>query len=152
MKVKIWKLLSLIFITIFALSAISMVHAIPTLVVSSKITGLLTSSTAYDGYGTSTMAYDSGKGEIFVTGFGLGNSVSAVSDSTNKVVASVSIPDVGGLRGIAYDSGMNEIFVASGYANSGGETPTVTVISDSDLALVANITSTQLVVSMGCGL
>jgi YVTN family beta-propeller protein len=141
MKARIWKLVSLILITIFALSAVSMVHAIPTLAISSKITGLLTSSTAYNGYGTSTMTYDSGQHEIFITGFGYyGNNVSAVSDSTNEVVASVSIPDVGGLRGIAYDSGMNEIFVASGYQTAAGETPTVTVISDSNLALVANIT------------
>ena len=129
MKVKTWKILSLILITIFAFSAVSMVHAIPTLTISSKITGL----------GNSIMAYDSGQHEIYVTGFNGGN-VSALSDNTNKVVASVSIPDVGTPHGIAYDSGMNEIFVASGYQTSDGETPTVTVISDSNLALVANIT------------
>ncbi len=129
MKIKVWKLLSLILITIFAVSTVSMVHAIPTLTISSRITGL----------GDSIMTYDSGQHEIFVTGFDLGTNVSAISEDTNKVVASVSIPS--GANGIAYDSGTNEIFVASGNYITEGDTPTITVISDNNLNIAANIAS-----------
>ena len=52
--------------------------------------------------GPVSVAYDSGKGEIFVTNNG-GNNVSVISDSSNRVVASIPVgyaPD-----GVAYDSG-----------------------------------------------
>ncbi len=52
------------------------------------------------------VAYDSGKGEIFVTNLGA-DSVSVISDSTNAVVATVTVgnyPD-----SVAYDSGKGEI-------------------------------------------
>jgi YVTN family beta-propeller protein len=139
MKVKTCKLLSLLFIMIFALSAVNLVHAVSTLPISSTIKGLLTSSTAYGGYGTGTMAYDSGKSEIYVTAFDFGN-VSALSDSTNKVVANVTLPTTTP-HDLAYDSGMGEIFVASGEPLAEGETPTLTIINDSTNAMVANITS-----------
>ena len=130
MQVKSLKLLGLVVIMIFALSAVGMVHAVPKLAVSSKITAV----TAGAG-----MAYDPTKGEIFV--LDKSGTVTAISDSTNKVVATVSIPNgYGYYNGMAYDSGQGEIFVASGNAISGG-TPMITVISDSSNGIVANITS-----------
>ena len=53
MKIKVWKLLGLLFITIFALSAASEVHAVE-----------VTTTIHVDVAGP--MAYDSGKGEIWV--------------------------------------------------------------------------------------
>jgi YVTN family beta-propeller protein len=74
------------------------------------------------------VAYDSATGDIFVAnGWDyLPNTVSVISDATNKVVATV---DVGyGPTGLAYDSGRGEVFVADEGAN------TVSVISDATLA------------------
>lgn len=127
-KVKVWNLLGLILIMIFALSAVSIVHAIPTLAVSSTISNV-----------SGAMAYDSGKGEIYVSGF---SGLSVVSDSSNQVVGTVAIPGYEGyLEDAAYDSGQNEIFVASGNANAQGVPPAVWVFSDSTNSIVANVTS-----------
>ena len=114
MKVKVWKLVSLIIIAIFAFSTISSVHAIPTLAISSTIPNL-----------SGAMAYDSSKGEIFVVGY---SGISVASDSTNQVVATVTIPGYpGSLADIAYDSGQHEIFVASGSGIAQGVPPAVWV-------------------------
>src|ERR1700733_3436927 len=65
------------------------------------------------------LAYDSGRGEIFVNS--ADGVVSVVSDSTNTVVANVTAGigsggyDVGDL---AYDSGQNEVFVANPYTDA----------------------------------
>ena len=74
------------------------------------------------------LAYDSGKGEIFVADWG-SYQVSVISDATNTVVATISTPAVG----LAYDRGKGAIFVAMG---SGGS---VRVFSDSTNAFVADI-------------
>src|SRR2546428_8216545 len=55
------------------------------------------------------VAYDSAKGEAFVTGIG-SNTVTVISDATNAVVA--SIPVGTSPLGVAYDSGKGEVFVA----------------------------------------
>jgi YVTN family beta-propeller protein len=68
------------------------------------------------------IAYDSGKGEIFVTNADFG-SVSVISDSTNTVIANIT-SEIQPL-GLAYDSGKGEIFVANSEHNM------VSVISDS---------------------
>jgi hypothetical protein len=70
--------------------------------------------------GASAVAYDSGKGQIWVLTQG---GVSVISDSNDQVIASVSIAF--GLYGIAYDSGKGEIFVTS------TQDGTVYMISDS---------------------
>ena len=59
-------------------------------------------------------------------------SVSVISDSTNAVVATVTV----GINpeSVAYDSGKGEIFVANDGSN------TVSVISDSTNAVVATVT------------
>jgi len=127
-KAKVWKLLGLVLIAIFAFSPISSVHATPTLAISSTIPNL-----------SGVMAYDSSKGEINVVG---NNGISVVSDSTNQVVATVAIPGYSGsLAGMTYDSGQHEIFVASGSGLLQGVPPAVWVVSDSTNQVVANVTS-----------
>src|SRR5256712_779603 len=76
---------------------------------------------AANGFEPTAVAYDSGKGEVFVTDKG-SNAVSVISDTTNAVVA--SIPVGSSPFGVAYDSAKGEVFVA----NQGSGT--VTVISD----------------------
>jgi len=85
------------------------------------------------------IAYDSGKGEMFVANQGSFSSlangnVSVIDDATNTVVATVTVglnPD-----GIAYDSGKGEIFVANHGTLGGGS---VSVISDATNTVVATI-------------
>jgi len=85
------------------------------------------------------MAYDSGKGEVFVVnGTQVPNStpnetVSVISDATNTVVATVKVAASGNNLGLAYDSGKGEVFVAGTY------TDPVSVISDSTNTVVANV-------------
>ena len=131
MKVKVWKFLSLIFIIIFALSTACVVQA-------AGVTSTITV-----GFAPLGIAYDSAKGEIFVGnagspgGFNVTsqagtNTVSVISDSNNKVVATI---DMGAPAGnVVYDSGKGEIFVIA-YGGS-----KVSVISDSDNSIVANVT------------
>jgi YVTN family beta-propeller protein len=62
------------------------------------------------------VAYDSGKGEIFVAtsrGYYLNGTVSVISDITNTVTE--TIPAGIGPYGVAYDSGKDEIFVTNNY-------------------------------------
>src|SRR5881409_777195 len=85
---------------------------------------------ATNGVEPASIAYDSGKGEVFVTDKG-SKAVSVISDATNAVVAGIPV----GLSpfGIAYDSGKGEVFVA----NQGSGT--VSVISDMTNTVVASI-------------
>ncbi len=62
----------------------------------------------------------------------LGNTVSVISDTTNTVVATVTVQL--GPSGCAYDSGKGEVFVANWENNS------VSVISDATNTVVANVT------------
>src|SRR5208283_3356995 len=55
------------------------------------------------------LAYDSGKGEIFVTNLN-DNTVSVISDSNYTVVATIHVEAP---FGVAYDSGKSEIFVTN---------------------------------------
>src|SRR5439155_572850 len=81
------------------------------------------------------LAYDSGKGEVFVA-TSASNTVSVISDSTNAVVAIVNV--VGEAPGgMAYDSGKGEVFVAN--TASGTLIGTVSVISDSTNTVVATV-------------
>ena len=83
-----------------------------------------------------SVAYDSGKGEIFTANVGF-RTVSVISDTTNSVVATINISETGQLGYVAYDSGKSEIFVTSINSSQLG---TVTVISDETNTIVANIT------------
>ena len=118
MKVKVLKLFVLLFIGIFLLSAVNMVNA------------LGVTATIPVGKAPMGVAYDSAKGEIFVTN-GQDNTISVISDSTNTVVA--TIPGGAYPYGVAYDSAKGEIFVVNLHGNS------LSVISDSTNAVVATI-------------
>src|SRR5256886_4367215 len=76
------------------------------------------------------IAYDAGKGEVFVTDE-RSNNVTVISDSTNSVIANIPVGSYP--IGLAYDGGKGEAFVT----NSGSDH--VTVISDSTNSVIANI-------------
>ena len=120
MKVKVRKLLALIFTIIFALSAANVVHAV------GAITGIISVGSEPEG-----LAYDSAKGEIFVAD-GDSSSVSVISDSNNSVVATIKLAT--SPCAIVYDSGKGEIFAAN-YENAGF----VYEISDTNNSVVATV-------------
>jgi YVTN family beta-propeller protein len=118
-------------------------YAAATISVISDSNNTVIGTVAYNAYQYSLtfplgMAYDSGKGEIFIcdsgyhprTGYTYGGGVYVVNDSTNAIITSIG---VAGPHEAAYDSGKGEIFVATG-------SNTVSVISDVNNAVVANIT------------
>jgi YVTN family beta-propeller protein len=86
-------------------------------------------------YEPTRMAYDSGKNEIFIVdpgAYGSGT-VYVMNDSTYTLFASIG--GVGNSGGdLVYDSGRGEIFVANEGSN------TVSIISDSNNTVVANVT------------
>jgi YVTN family beta-propeller protein len=96
------------------------------------------------------LAYDSGKGEIFVANQG-DNTVSVISDTTNRVIATISTGQTFGNKAcaLAYDSVKHEVFVAA-YS-----TKTVCVISDDVNQVSANISvgsnPTRLAYNSGTG-
>ena len=129
MKAKVWRFSGLILIAIFALST---AHSAYGLTVTATIpVGKPGTNNPYD-YGA---AYDSGKGEVFVTNAG-SDTVSVISDRTNAVIATV--PMRFAPYAIAYDSAKGEIFVANG--NAATKLGTVSIISDSTNTVVANVT------------
>jgi YVTN family beta-propeller protein len=77
------------------------------------------------------VAYDSGKGEVFVANYGL-DSVLVISDSNNSVVATVPVGSYP--FGLAYDSGKGEVFVANSNSNF------TTIISDATNKVISNVT------------
>jgi hypothetical protein len=111
------------------------------------------------GNSPSLLAYDSGKGEIFVadTGYCNGgryhpeNNVTIVSDSTDRVVGTVNLaPQVPGqITGIAYDSGKGEIFLTVSRQACDNPGPncmpsSVAVISDATNSVVATVSLGQM--------
>ncbi len=82
------------------------------------------------GVGPRGVAYDSGKGEVFVANE-VSNNVSVISDASNSVVATIPVGPAP--VGVAYDSGKGEVFVA----NEGSHN--VSVISDASNSVVATI-------------
>ncbi|MCI4331074.1 MAG: YncE family protein [Thermoplasmata archaeon] len=78
------------------------------------------------------IAYDSAKGELFVTNYG-SNNVSVISDSTRSVVATIAVG--ASPYDAAYDSGRGEIFVGN---EKGG---TVSVINDTNNTVVKTIST-----------
>ena len=89
--------------------------------------------------GPSALIYDSGKGEVFVLDWYTGN-FSVISDSTNKVVATIPLGNDIGISGLAYVSGKGEIWVTH-YPNGRSNNPSnfITVISDSTNEVVSTI-------------
>jgi YVTN family beta-propeller protein len=120
MNAKFGKLLCVLFIAIFGLSMIKMAHA----------EAVVATISVEDGAGPNGLAYDSGKGEIFVADNNI-NRVSVISDSTNKVTKIIPVEKEP--YGVAYDSGKGEIFVT----NSGYDT--VSVISDTTNTVIAAV-------------
>ena len=84
------------------------------------------------GSGPYGIAYDSGKGEVFVANFGSSN-VSVIGDTTNAVVASVAVTGGASPIGVAYDSGRSEVFVTDIFSNN------MSVIADSNNTVVASV-------------
>src|SRR5256712_3205154 len=76
------------------------------------------------------VAYDSGKGEVFVAN-SQSNTLSVISDTTNTVVATIPVGSTP--YGVAYDGGKGEVFVTNLASNS------VSVISDGTNTVVATI-------------
>ncbi len=116
--------ISILFIIILALSVADAVNAVGEI------------HTITVGGDPNTLAYDSGKGEIYMTLFNtnLGyDTVSVISDSSNTVVANLNLGNNLHLGWIVYDSAKGEIYVT----NPSG---TVFVISDSSNIVVANLT------------
>jgi YVTN family beta-propeller protein len=85
------------------------------------------------GKGPSGIAYDSGKSEIFVANTD-SQTVSVISDSTNTVIATVTLGTAGtNPENLAYDSGKGEIFVTDSAGNA------VSIISDSTNTVIATL-------------
>lgn len=140
MSVKVWKLLSLVLIVIFALSTARVVYA-------TAVTATITV-----GYAPQGVAYDSAKNEIFVACTGPllanngnvtseagSNTVYVIADKNNSVVTSIPLSASAytyGAYGAAYDSGKGEIFVTDQDGH-------VAVISDTSNSIIANITTGQ---------
>jgi YVTN family beta-propeller protein len=118
-KAKVWRFLVFIFIVIFACSLANSVHAI-------GVTHTITVGGAPWG-----VAYDSGKGEIFVVN-SAADTVLVLSDSSYALLKTVTVGQTP-YRDI-YDSKKGEIFVANYGANS------VSIISDSDNKVVKTVT------------
>jgi YVTN family beta-propeller protein len=161
MNVKVWKLLGLLLIIVFAFSASNFVDAVGvtnTITVGTSPTGIVYDSktneiyVANSGYNTVSviscntklvvatvtvgisptgLAYDSVKGEIFVTNHG-SNTVSVISESNHRILA--TIPVGTNPNNLAYDPDKNEVFVVCSGDNK------VSVISDTSNTVVANIT------------
>ena len=83
---------------VFVLSVASAVHAL-------AIVGSITAVSS-----PSSIAYDSGKSELFVVSANDNAKVDVISDSSNNLVASVPVE---GPTAIAYDSGKGEVFVVN---------------------------------------
>ena len=128
MEVKLWKIVCLVLITIFAFSVINIVHATSALSPSSTVSI------------SGPMAYNSANGAIYILGYD-GN-VKVVSDTTNHVIATVNT-GIGDLTGHQLAYGQGEIFVSSGDAKSQGVPPTITVISGSTNTVTAAITNSH---------
>lgn len=86
--------------------------------------------TVYVGSEPVDVAYDSGKGEVFVTNYNSSN-VSVISDSNNTVVS--SIPVGSEPWGIVYVAPKGELFVANSNSSN------VSVISDASNTVVASV-------------
>ena len=123
----------LILITIvLALTAANAVHA------------LGVTATVTVGNLPGAVAYDSAKGEIFVANEGVvagTSTISVISDSNNTAVATIPVGEetLSRAGAIAYDSGKGEIFVTLETATGTNPSSSVSVISDSTNAVVANI-------------
>jgi len=109
---------------------------------NTQVADILFTALTQSGSGPYNLAYDSGKGEIWVTSE---TGAYAISDATNTVVANVtslaSSITQDSPMGIAYDSSKGELFVTFSIYG-------VQVISDSSNTVIANITTSNAVGSL----
>ena len=112
----------ILFTIVLVLSGANAVHAV-------GVVGTIT------GIGAGMVAYDFGKGEIFVSN-NANNTVSVISDSTNTVISTIPVGTIP--EGVAYDAGKGEIFVTNLGSN------TVSIISDSSGASVSPTPSSSV--------
>lgn len=77
-----------------------------------------------------TVAYDAGRGEVFVANYA-SNNLSVISGSNDSIVATVAVGS--NPYAIAYDSGQGEIYVANQGSNN------VTVVNDTTDSVVATV-------------
>ena len=115
---------SLVLLVVMSLALVSLLGVVP---ISHAQTVVATVNV---GSGPQGIAYDSGKGEVFVAN-NYANAVSVISDTNDSVVATVNVGS--GPYGVTYDSGRGEVFVANNYDN------TVSVISDTSDTVVATV-------------
>lgn len=86
-----------------------------------------------DRYYPSSIAFDSSKDEIYVVATGgIGQGVLVISDSTKKVVGSISLGNIGA-SGIAFDNATGDLYLACFYSSN------VTVIADGNQSVVATV-------------
>jgi YVTN family beta-propeller protein len=97
--------------------------------VISDATDNVVASISTDG-GPYAVAYDSGKGEVFLTTLA-GDKIDVISTTTDTVVARLG--SGGGPFGAAYDSGKGEVFVVNENSND------ATVVNDTNNTLVATV-------------
>ena len=92
--------------------ALGLIMLILALSVANIVHALEVTATIPVGNGPEGIAYDSGKGEIFVANAG-SNSISVISDVNYSVIATIPLPsDSPSPSDLAYDSSNGEIFVA----------------------------------------
>ena len=118
-------ILAILFLSVISFSFVSRVFASPSVVATVPVGNL-----------PEGVAYDSGKGEVFVANSysGSGSIVSVISDITPNLVASINVGPLGrGPYGVAYDSGKAEVFVANYQSNN------VSVISDATNSVLATV-------------
>ena len=138
-----WSLKKLVFSSILILIIITF-SAVP---IFCEVSIIMTKSIGTTiGNSPEFIAYDSGKGEIFVSSgqpYGQNDTVLVINDTTNNLVASIKL--TGALvnkgynyLGLAYDSSKSEVFVTNAQAN------TISVISDSTNSVVATIDAASI--------
>jgi len=119
------KKISFLLTIIFALSAINTVYAVG-VIGTIRAGGIL--------------AYDSGKGEVFVAN---NNKIQIISDSSNEIIETVPIGGLVNANALAYDSGKGEIFIAAVEVNANGQeikdSGAVFVMSDSNNKVIATV-------------
>jgi YVTN family beta-propeller protein len=102
----------------------------------------------YDHFGISSIVYDSGKGELFVSNYVSGY-VSVISDSTREVVATIPLGNDPYPASLIYDSGKGEIFVCYEPVAGKFNANFISVISDANNSVIATIPIGNRIVHRG---
>jgi DNA-binding beta-propeller fold protein YncE len=101
MKIKIWKIVGLLSIVIFMLSAAASAQAATlTTTIATHVTPM-------------KVVYDPAVHEIFVSNYDSGD-IQVISDSTDKVVATINLPTSVNIGAMAYNPNKGEIYMNDG--------------------------------------